>query len=155
MNFEQQIRQEKGLCYRYRDKFTPGHRCKPGTFAQLELVQEENHVQSVDGNKNEDLPPTDLEKISFHAILGKQSASTLKLQGTLCAHKVLMLADSGSTHNFVAKEIVTELGLAVKYVPTFGGQIGNGEIIKCNKVCHDLSAQVSNLVIKHIFPFFL
>ncbi|WMV09213.1 hypothetical protein MTR67_002598 [Solanum verrucosum] len=154
LNSEQQIRREKGLCYRCGDKCTPGHRCKPGTFAQLELMQEENHVQSVDDNQNEDILPTDLGEISFHAILGKEFASTLKLQGTLCGHKVLMLVDSGSTHNFVAEEIVTKLGLVVQYIPTFGVQIGNGEIIKCNKVCHDLSVEVSNLVIKHDFnPF--
>ncbi|KAH0781573.1 hypothetical protein KY290_001171 [Solanum tuberosum] len=125
LNSEQQIRREKGLCYRCGDKFTPGHRCKPGNFAQLELMQEENHVQSVDGNQNEDIPPTDLGEISFHAILGKEFSSTLKLQGTLCGHKVLMLVDSGSTHNFVAEEIVTKLGLVVQYIPTFGVQIGN------------------------------
>ncbi|KAH0759562.1 hypothetical protein KY290_023055 [Solanum tuberosum] len=102
-------------------------------------MQEENHVQSVDGNQNEDIPPTDLGEISFHAILGKEFSSTLKLQGTLCGHKVLMLVDSGLTHNFVAEEIVTKLGLVVQYIPTFGVQIGNGEIIKCSKVCHDLS----------------
>lgn len=80
--------------------------------------------------------------------------STLKLQGTLCGHKVLVVVDSGPTHNFVAEEIVTKLGLTVKYIPTFGVQIGNGEIIKCNQVCHDLSVEVSIVVIKHdFFPF--
>ncbi|KAH0669516.1 hypothetical protein KY285_023683 [Solanum tuberosum] len=103
LNFEQQIRREKGICYRCGDKFTPGHCCKPRTVAQLELIEEENHVQSVEGNQNEYILPTDLGDISFHAILGKKSASTLKLQGTLCGHKVLMLVDSGSTHNFLAE----------------------------------------------------
>ncbi|KAH0706281.1 hypothetical protein KY285_010780 [Solanum tuberosum] len=117
-------------------------------------MQEENHVQGVDDNQNEDITPTDLGEISFHAILGKKSTSNLKLQGTFCGHKVLMLVDSGSTHNFVAEEIVTKLWLAVQYIPTFGVQIDNGEIVKCNKVCHDLSVEVSNLVIKHnFFPF--
>ncbi|KAH0746200.1 hypothetical protein KY285_007857 [Solanum tuberosum] len=154
LNSEQQIRREKGLYYRCGDKLTPGHHCKPGTFVHLELMQEENHVQRVDGNQNEDIPPTDLGEISFHAILGKKFASTLKLQGTLCGHKVLMLVDSGSMHNFVEEDIVTKLGLEVQYIPTFGVQIGNGEIIKCNKVCHDLLVEVSNLVIKHdFFPF--
>ncbi|PHT37138.1 hypothetical protein CQW23_24838 [Capsicum baccatum] len=42
LNSEQQIRREKGLCYRCGDKFAPGHCCKPRTFASLELMQEEN-----------------------------------------------------------------------------------------------------------------
>ncbi|PHT44975.1 hypothetical protein CQW23_14133 [Capsicum baccatum] len=40
LNFAQQICRGKGLCYRCGDKFAPGHRCKPGTFASLELMQE-------------------------------------------------------------------------------------------------------------------
>lgn len=44
--------------------------------------------------------------------------------------------------------------MAVEYIPTLGVQIGNAKIIKCNKVCQDLSVEVSNLVIKHdFFPF--
>lgn len=62
-----------------------------------------------------------------------------------------MLVDSGLTHNFVVEEIVKKLGLAVQYSPSFGVQIGKDEIIKCNKVCHDLSIEVSNLVVKHDF----
>ena len=81
-------------------------------------MQEENHVQSVDGNQNEDIPPTDLGEISIHAILDKESTSTLKLEGTLCKHKVFMLVHSGSTHNFVAEEIVTKVGFAIKYITT-------------------------------------
>lgn len=40
--FEQQIHREKGVCYRYRDKFAPGHCSKLGMFTYLELMQEEN-----------------------------------------------------------------------------------------------------------------
>lgn len=76
------------------------------------------------------IPSTNLGEISFHAILGQESASTLELQGTLWRHKVLMSVDSGSKHNFVAEEIVTKFGLAVQYVSTFAVQIGNGEITK-------------------------
>lgn len=40
------------------EKFGPGYRCKPETFAHLVSVHEENDVQSVDGNQNENIPPT-------------------------------------------------------------------------------------------------
>lgn len=70
-------------------------------------------MQSVEDNQNDDISPTNLAEISFHALLGKESAPTLKLQGTHCRSIVLMLVDSCWTQNFVAEEIVTELWLAV------------------------------------------
>lgn len=61
---EQQIRRDKGLCYRCGEKFSPGHRCKPGTFAHLELMQEENDTQIVKDNNKNDMFSTDVGAIS-------------------------------------------------------------------------------------------
>ncbi|GJY23087.1 ty3-gypsy retrotransposon protein [Tanacetum coccineum] len=45
----------------------------------------------------------------------------------------------GSTHNFISASLVKRLGLDVSTVPSFGVQIGNGQIIQCNQICRDLS----------------
>lgn len=119
------------------------------------LMQEENNMQSVAHNQNERIPPTNLAESHFiSCTCGQRIYFNFEFQGTLYGRKVLMLVDSGLTHNFVAEEIVTELGLAVQYTPSFGVHIGNREIIKCNKVCRDLSIEVSKLVIKDDFFHF-
>lgn len=69
-------------------------------------------------------------KINFHAILGNSVGATMKLKG-----EVLILVDSALTHNFIAETIVGELDFLVQTIPSFGVQIGNGDIIHCNKVC--------------------
>ncbi|KAH0693059.1 hypothetical protein KY290_021232 [Solanum tuberosum] len=71
--------------------------------------------------------------------------ATMKLQGEINGKKVLILVDSGSTHNFVADSIVEEHNIPVDMVPTFGVQIGNGDIIRCNKVCRNLQIQLPGL----------
>lgn len=42
--------------------------------------------------------------------------------------------DNGFTHNFVVESIVKEHKLPVDTVPTLSVQIGNRDIIHCNKV---------------------
>ncbi|GJY79478.1 retrotransposon gag domain, retroviral aspartyl protease [Tanacetum coccineum] len=75
--------------------------------------------ESVLGSTAE-VPPSDIyntAEISFHAILGKTSGTTMKVQASL----------------------VKRLGLDVSTVPSFGVQIGNGQIIQCNQICRGLS----------------
>ena len=58
----------------------------------------------------------DLVEISFHAILGESLGATMKLKGTIRNMLVLILIDSGSTHNVITTTLIKELGLAVDTV---------------------------------------
>ena len=72
-----------------------------------------------------DNQPSDLAKISFHAILRKSTPTTMKLKRLLSTKEALILVDSGLTHNFMANPIVDELNLLVQFVPPFDVQISN------------------------------
>lgn len=157
---ERQIRRDKGLCFRCGEKFAPGHRCKPSTFSLLEMISgrdqdlvedegiEDSGEMAVDENSQE------VAEISFNAILGQSSGATMKLQASLKNREVLILVDSGSTHNFISAALVRELGLAVDTIPTFGVQIGNGEIIRCNQICRNVSVQLPDLkIVQDFYPF--
>lgn len=89
----------------------------------------------------------ELAKISFHAILEKSAGATMRLQGTLASRSVLILVDSGSTHNFFAASLVNELRLPIQEIPSFSVQIGNGDVIQCTKICKGISVQLSRLQI--------
>ena len=89
----------------------------------------------------------DLAEISFHAILGKSVGTNMKLQGVIGNKEVFILVDSGSTHNFVVETIVEELKLPVQFVPSFGVQIGNGDAIRCNRICRNVEVQLPDLKI--------
>ena len=97
----------------------------------MEITEEDHPTEGENDDENEDgVPAADLAKISFHAILGNSMGTTMKLQGEIHGWKVLILIDSGSTHNFVAESIVKELAILVETIPAFGVQIGNGDIIR-------------------------
>ncbi|KAH0682422.1 hypothetical protein KY290_020987 [Solanum tuberosum] len=115
---------------------------------QLEEVDEVNAVIGDNPQEN------DLAEISFHAILGQSVGATMKLQGEINGKKVLIFVESGSTHNFVVDSIVEEHNILVEMVPTFGVQIGNGDIIRCNKVCRNLQIQLTGFTItQDYYPF--
>ena len=67
---------------------------------QLEEVDEVNVVV---GDNPQD---THIAEISFNAILGQSIDAAMKLQGEINHRKVLILKDSGPTHNFVVESIV-------------------------------------------------
>ncbi|CAN0926393.1 hypothetical protein LINGRAHAP2_LOCUS35317 [Linum grandiflorum] len=93
---------------------------------------------------------------SFHALLGSQSPSTMKLEGTLSGHQILILVDSGSTHNFLSLQLVDSLGLVKHTIPPFGVQIRDGTIVWCHHICRNVKLEVQGLVIKgDFYPFSL
>lgn len=73
--------------------------------------------------EEEDL--TDLTKISLHALVGITVRETLKIEGYIKKHKVIVLIDSGSTHNFIDKMVVKRLNYFLYPVKNFSIIIAN------------------------------
>ncbi|GKB71186.1 WD and tetratricopeptide repeats protein 1 isoform X2, partial [Tanacetum coccineum] len=127
---ERENRRDKGLCFLFNEKFAPEHRCKPSTFSLLEVSNYNEQLvdREVEANENEyeeGINQQDMAEISFHVFLGKTSGTTMKVEGALEGRKVLILVDSGSTHNFISASLVKQLGLKVSMVPSYRVQIGN------------------------------
>ncbi|KAH0706166.1 hypothetical protein KY285_010686 [Solanum tuberosum] len=146
----------QGLYYRCHEKFAPSHK---GKFAKLPLMERTcgdqlEDVDWVNATIVGDSQETDIAEISFHAILGQLVGSTMKLQGEINHRKVLILVDSGSTLNFVVESIVEKHKLPVDIGQTFGVQIGNGDIIRCNKVCRNLQIQLLGFTITQDYYHF-
>ncbi|KAL8143387.1 hypothetical protein V2J09_016419 [Rumex salicifolius] len=150
---ERQLRRERGLCFRCGEKFTPDHQCV-SSFSQLEFV-DGNGVPDP-GDDGEEVPEVDdgRVEISFHQISGANPTSTLQLRGTINGRSVLMLVDSGSTHNFISSTLADELQLPRQDVPFFGVTIGNGEVINCGQICPDVTIRLPGVIIRQdFFPF--
>lgn len=49
---------------------------------------------------------------------------------------------------------MNELKLATQLVAPFGVQIGNGDVIRCDQICKNLSVHVNDLnIIQDFYPF--
>lgn len=95
-------------------------------------------------------------EISFHQISGLTSTCTLRFQGSINHQSVLILVDSGSTHNFISDSLVADLNQPIQVIPSFGVTIGNGSVIPCNRICPKIAIRLPGIIItKEFFPFSL
>jgi hypothetical protein len=91
--------------------------------------------------------------ISLHALTGLSSPQTLKLIGYIKHQKVIILIDSGNTHNFIHHQIAQETLCYIHAVNNFQIMIANGGSMKCGGHCENVCLQIGdyNLEIQHVF----
>jgi hypothetical protein len=153
--------QLKGLCYNCDDKYFPGHKCKEQKLfmAISEDVSEEDveaPLVSVSPEPNDISPPSDPPKvepiISLNALTGFSAPQTLKLIGYIKHRKVIILVDSGSTHNFIHRCIAQETNCYIRAVNNFQIMIANGGSMKCGGRCENVCLQIGDYHLKsHVF----
>jgi hypothetical protein len=154
-------RQLKGLCYNCDDKYFPGHKCKEQNLfmAISEDIQEEDDDTSPvpeSPETSEINPPSDPPAeeiiISLNALTGFSAPQTLKLIGYLKHRKVIILVDSGNTHNFIHRRIAQETHCYIHAVNNFQIMIANGGSMKCGGRCENVRLQIGDYNLKsHMF----
>lgn len=96
------LRREQGLCFNCDEKYSRGHECASSLF--LFVIEEDDDNRDMDPGPSL-LPPSPQEtspaQISLHALSGQGEPETLRLTGLIHDHRVQILIDGGSTHNFL------------------------------------------------------
>jgi hypothetical protein len=120
--------QLKGLCYNCDEKYFPSHKCKEQNLfmAISEDIQEEDvdtplvpeSLEIFDTNPPSD-PPEVEPIISLNVLTGFSAPQTLKLISYIKHRKVIILVDSGSTHNFIHRRIAQETHCYIHAVNNF------------------------------------
>lgn len=64
--------------------------------------------------------------ISLHALNGSEGHNTMRISTHVNQVEVIILVDSGSTHNFIDANVVKRLNLPVELTPTLKLTIANG-----------------------------
>jgi hypothetical protein len=81
-------------------------------------------------------------------LAGINTPQTLKIEGYIKKKKVIVLIDSGSTHNFIHYKLAKALNCFVYRAPEFQVMIANGGTInfsgKCNKINLTIGEYVMN-----------
>lgn len=133
------------MLYHYDDKWVAGHRCKPSLH--LLIVDDEGDTPTP-SSLPDDLPDQLLPHVSMNALAGLLAPKTFRIYGAVNHHRVVILVDSGNTHNFIQTRVARFLNL--KHSPTNPLQVmvGNGNVFECDFVCPSISLVIQG----HLFP---
>lgn len=94
------------------------------------------------------VPNLELFQLSLQAATGHPSPRTLRFTATVYGHKVIVLVDSGSSHNITQPRIASFLHLPIQLLSSFSVMVGNDDYLHCTDLCKDIPL----LVAQHIFP---
>jgi len=76
--------------------------------------------------------------ISCNALSGITTPQTIKIGGHIKKKKVIVLIDSGSTHNFIHCKIAKELNCFLYLAPECQVMVASGGTINCSGKCHSI-----------------
>ncbi|KAF9677931.1 hypothetical protein SADUNF_Sadunf08G0159200 [Salix dunnii] len=139
---EMDDRRAKGLCFNCDEIYVRGHQCK--RLFWLDGVEESVQGEKEDHEFEEEFPP----EISLHAIMGENSGGkTMKIHGIIGEHHLLILIDSGITHNFLGTQWVTTLGLNCESKRGLQVMVANGNKVRSPGQCLNVPVTMGNQLI--------
>ena len=78
----------------------------------------------------------------------------MKLEGLIQGKRVLILIDSGASHNFISQELVQQLGLKVTPTQTYGVRLGDGNKKNAQGCCEQMEVQLGQMTMTEKFFLF-
>ncbi|KAA0043267.1 Transposon Ty3-I Gag-Pol polyprotein [Cucumis melo var. makuwa] len=134
---------DQGLCFRCNEKYSHGHRCKIKEKRELVLFilneeesVEEGEISKVKEEERVELKQLDITKeaeVEYRAITNLTKGTT-KMKGYVKSKEVIVLIDSGATHNFIHQALVDEKKLPMEKDTQFSVTTGDVELGKVDVV---------------------
>jgi hypothetical protein len=154
-------RRQRGLCYNCDEKWNPSHKCQtPKIYLMhgMEVLGEEKgedvYYDSSTGEEMIQLPEiqecTDPE-ISLYAISGSLSPKTMRLVGKLKNQLVVILIDSGSTHNFIDPAVAKKARLPCITTTLIQVKVANGAQLNSEGRCNAVTLKMQGNTITTAF----
>lgn len=89
-------------------------------------AQDEIESQGEETGQENEIHP----KISLNSVVGITSPKNFKLKGEVNGVLVVVMIDPGTTHNFIAVNVLHELGVQCANTKNFGVSLGTGERVQ-------------------------
>ncbi|KAF5477456.1 hypothetical protein F2P56_004096 [Juglans regia] len=134
-------RRKKGLCYFCDDKWQPGHKCARPKLFLLEGMEfgDSSGEERVEANDELVVEPVEVEaemaSISLQSMVGGGGPKTMRLMACIGKKKLIVLIDTGSTHNFVDTVAAARCKLHVQLGQAISVKVANGQLIESTGKC--------------------
>ncbi|XP_042980307.1 uncharacterized protein LOC122310468 [Carya illinoinensis] len=158
-------KRRKGLCYHCDEKWNPTHVCKAPRVYVMQ-AEEEGQVDGIVVEEEQALGVTELggtsatapletvekePEISLNAISGTPGNNTMRLLGRIGQAQVVILIDSGSTHNFIDTSVPEKAKIEVDTTQQLQVRIANGDIIQTEGYCSSVRTNLQGTQINPSF----
>ena len=123
------------------EKFILGHSC--AKLFWLELKDDDG--RAFNGENRDDNPEIQEEEqveISLHAISGTQGPRTMRVRGDLGCCKIMLLVDSGNTHNLISPAIARRVGITPVPGKKIRVVVVNGKTLLSGGVCKGVTIRL-------------
>ncbi|WVZ12616.1 hypothetical protein V8G54_017146 [Vigna mungo] len=143
-------RREEGRCFRCGGPFGPGHRCPERGLKMLIVVEEEEEAEG------DEVKETNLAKMELSALSagGLTTPKTMKLRGHIGHREVLVLIDSGASHNFIDRRVVEELQMTVTKTQPYMVSLGDGQKKRISGCCEGVKLELGEAQLIERFYLF-
>ncbi|XP_057428622.1 uncharacterized protein LOC130722049 isoform X1 [Lotus japonicus] len=146
-------RRAKGLCFKCGGKYHPTlHKCPERAMRVLilgegETMNEEGEIVMLEQEVEEEEEEEAVECKAMGVLGCLGDHQTMKLAGQVGNVELLILVDSGASHNFIDPKITSALGLTITPITTRSIKLGDGHKVITRGVCKGIKAKVGNIEI--------
>ena len=148
-------RHRQGLCYNYDEPYVRGHVCPrlfylestdflddegPAEVATVVAFQEEAAPQEVVPATIQE--PAAQPTVSLYAIAGIRTENAMLLPVHVHGHRLVVLLDSGLTHNFINADLLRRVHLSTAPHPTMQVLVANSDRVSYEGVARDVALAI-------------
>lgn len=151
MYTREQLKERKclGLCFKCPAKYSQEHDF-PNKTLQVMTVLDGFAMEILEDGFDEEindilLQENKLMTLSMNAFLGVDTPTTTKMKGIFGKREVVVMLDSGATHNFVAPHIVQQSRLSVLKRGGLQVLLGTGVMVEALGVCQEVPFSIQGL----------
>ncbi|OAP08286.1 hypothetical protein AXX17_AT2G06770 [Arabidopsis thaliana] len=121
-------KRRKGLCFKCDDHYFKGHVCANKDLQVLAVVHgyEEEEPQLINMS------------LSYTYFVGLPSEHTMMMRGTIGKHDMVVMLDSGATHNFITPRVTEKTKSGTQRAKGFNIKLGTSIMVQGSGVCKDV-----------------
>ncbi|GAU14480.1 hypothetical protein TSUD_250200 [Trifolium subterraneum] len=150
-NEEMEERRIKGLCFKCGGKYHPTlHKCPERSLPVLilgegETMNEEGEIVNLE-ELSEDSDEEEEVECKVLGVLGSMGEShTMKVEGKIHDVDLLVLIDSGASHNFISPKVTNALGLVISSTAARNIRLGDGHKVTTQGMCKGIKMKMGDL----------
>ena len=151
-------RKQKGLCFKCKGPFSPTHQC-PDKHLRILLVDDnyteelEGQVLAIEVNEAEDDEMGEMSLMHLDQ-MANHAPQVIRFQGEIKGVPVLVLVDSGATHNFISQKLVSKMDWPMEETSQMRIRLGDGFQTMTRGVCRGVELKIGGFGIQadmHLF----